>query len=740
MPVHEVAVPASDPIVVPALTDSGCLYLFNAQRTYQLSSAWVEEATGLAQTERSEGALTRHLSQIKRVSVARESLESTLVVPPPPNVSIRPLPVSKIVGTGVLATMLRTSNTLCEFESTGPILSVSDTADMVGLARTSASADHASVLSIYQLRSRLCMGPRFMHGNLLTPLDLYIRAGSTIKHPEPYSALVNAHVTHPRLVAAQSPFSSWSSSVLEFVLHALISSYTAWNPDDPRAVVAISLPDCTATRHMVREVPGLEHNGRTDGDPVLRELWSMRQPARCANSQANQCSLSRRPKGKEVRISDVLDPLFGPFTGILETEAEPDEPPSLATATVRVAELGRYLTWSPDQAGAGVGFEANLVRSAAAGEAAERYSGQIGNAPYIIADLNHLETDVGLDAVRPPSDWDYFVNHQYQSPDFPFSQPGRSEPLAWTKVQSVDGHETAWVPTDRVLLNARRVTGIRNWTVAPLAGIAAGRNLEHALEAGMLELIERDATMAWWHGGSTAVEHVVGRSTSLPGVRSSADGVNVRLLCLDHETGVPVFAAVLTDAHHQLLTIGFAARRDALQAAAKATAEAWQSRRLCLALLDSNSWIWTGVKNGRLRWPVTSYRSDRCYLESFRHDFSDITQLPLQLLYYLDPDAHGSALQIIDRSVRAEKGLADPAHRAQDILDRPTRVAIVDAGWRLYYTDLTTPDIQELGLTVARVLSPDACPNTAAAYVPLGHRRLREANSDRLNLIPLPHA
>ena len=130
-------------------------------------------------------------------------------------------------------------------------------------------------------------------------------------------------------------------------------------------------------------------------------------------------------------------------------------------------------------------------------------------------------------------------------------------------------------------------------------GGGAGPDLDQAILHGLLELIERDAAALWWRGG------VPGRVLALAGpelaqamallakARKGADAgrhivVERQLLILEisREFGVPVVAALSSDAEGRGLACGLAARADIGQACRAAIKEMLQmelAQKLALA-------------------------------------------------------------------------------------------------------------------------------------------------------------
>ncbi|MCW2852893.1 MAG: hypothetical protein JWM84_2557 [Nocardioides sp.] len=433
-----------------------------------------------------------------------------------------------------------------------------------------------------------------------------------------------------------------------------------------------------------------------------------------------------------------LDPMFGPLVSLRETRRYPGEPTAMEAWSANVAAVGHFTEWIPDQAGAGVNFSRSAAQGAAIGEAAERYGGQVPTES-VYASETTLRAEgrpvIGVAA------WDLFTDSQHERPSWRFRRWSPGESLSWTTAQSITTAEDALVPTAHVLLgHGRRTMRSDPVSVPPLAGIAAGQTRQHAELSGLLELVERDATMRWWHGGHPARRLAEDSSQVLNIHDQLWDGVDIdvqlEFLTLPTEAAAHVVAAIFKDHELDLVGIGFAARTDLRSAMLKAAAEAWQLRRIDVDLLDPTSPLWTQVRNGQFKMPLRPFREDRCYLDDYATDYSCMRVLTDNLQFYLDPRALERVDQRLAETVDPASDLTahDAPHwETTDLLD-----STVAAEWRVLSVDMTPHDLACRGLHVARVLSPDLCPNAASAYTPWGHRHLRDAvvPSD----LPLPHA
>lgn len=111
-------------------------------------------------------------------------------------------------------------------------------------------------------------------------------------------------------------------------------------------------------------------------------------------------------------------------------------------------------------------------------------------------------------------------------------------------------------------------------------GCAAGPSWTEAINAGLWELIERDAVAAWWHGGQAprrlpdgieglALEYVAG-------LRAGTRGRGTRFLDISPRPGLPVVVAYSFTERGDRFVAGFAAHLDVAEAARKAVREMMQ--------------------------------------------------------------------------------------------------------------------------------------------------------------------
>lgn len=346
-----------------------------------------------------------------------------------------------------------------------------------------------------------------------------------------------------------------------------------------------------------------------------------------------------------------------------------------------------------------------------------------------------------------------FSTRQYTARGFPFVPLTRDSQVHWVRGYSLTADRPAWLPASLVYVNwygTRHGQGRppTNGTFFP--GIAAARSVPDAIAAGLLEVVERHATMTWWLNSHRLAKIAPTAEFDAAWGNGARSAVLRRwLIHLDNEFAIPVMADVLQDTAQSLLTVGFAARSDPLEAGLKAWAEALTLRELAIDLLDPDGGYRRMFARGRLPdQGVKPWRPDRGYLESYRPDFRDVISLICQAQVHLDPAAQALVKPLVDPG--GTRQMVDlPTVAGADL---PSYQSLVEArGYEIYFADITTADIACAGYHVVRTIVPGLVPNSPAAFPFLGlgaaqkaavslRWRDRPLAEEELNKVPLPHA
>jgi len=581
----------------------------------------------------------------------------------------------------------------------------------------------APIVPLVAHRDRIVLGPILNAPDGPCPLCVFCRFGSTFFKAAAYLDLARACRQFPQVRRRQQ-------AAVRAMLHGttdIIGSAVRRLLELP-AGHFLHAPVTDPAAWQSEPLPTLPH---PPGHDVRGDVITLAPPVRWP------CRTTR--DARPCAFSLVVGPLFR----ARQLAPGPGEPHAIRISLVKVANLGAFLTWTPDPVGSGVGFSPEAT-AAAAGEAVERYCGNA--AAYRQPQTSSvLLRSRGL-RHRPPSRWRLFAAAQYARPGFPFTPPCDDASIGWTTARDLARTRTELVPAAAVWLNYRPQPAEPRCFPVGLAGIAAGRSRRDALRSALLELIERDAATLWWSAGLRATECIIPAWTSLHQQLTAGTRNTTRLWWLTLPTDLPahVIAGCLHDQARDILAVGFAARLSLAEAIRKATAEAWQLHRVACDLLDPDSTLWRAHADGTINVRLRPYRLDRSYRDAFLPDFSDMTQLFHHAQYYLDPRAHAAALNRLTGLPAVDMAAleANPGRRIA-----PSRTALVNdmtlADPSLFEADVTSSDMRRAGWRVLRAGSTRLCGNMPAAFPLLGNPRLQHAielSALGFDPLPCPHA
>ncbi|MGL5910955.1 MAG: YcaO-like family protein, partial [Phycicoccus sp.] len=191
-----------------------------------------------------------------------------------------------------------------------------------------------------------------------------------------------------------------------------------------------------------------------------------------------------RRQHRERAASTILDPLTGIVTRVRSIRHHPSVPARVTTVQADVCVLRRVSRWANSTSCQGSAFDdLDGARSAALGEAVERYCGNVlDTLPVEFGSWNELRRRP-IGRVLDPEDLVLYSDAQYEAPGFPFVRMTRDLPLHWVPGRSVTQDEPVWVPASMVYVNwftaGYSAAPVTNF--CPFAGIAAGPTLEFAV-------------------------------------------------------------------------------------------------------------------------------------------------------------------------------------------------------------------------------------------------------------------
>jgi ribosomal protein S12 methylthiotransferase accessory factor len=324
------------------------------------------------------------------------------------------------------------------------------------------------------------------------------------------------------------------------------------------------------------------------------------------------------------------------------------------------------------------------ARCAAIAEALERYSARMSRFPTVSEAPRLIRAE----------DFALFSPEQRAAPGFPWPVTrGR-----YAEVFSLDDNQSWWVPEELVGLGSR---GDRPTLPSTSNGLAAHSDPMSALLRATEELLERDALAVSW-------------LSSLGGHELALDARYTREVSA---RGGEVACFELTQAwnpHPVVAVCGFLPLRGRKRFSLGAACRQDHARALDKAWLE---WLQGVVFAG-------FYANEHQELRFERG--SDVRDFPEHGVYYTLRPELWPRLPIF-RKRRPPRPL--PERTVEDAapvaLDRLRR-ALSSAGVRLFYRDLTLPDVKDVGLHVARVLSPELTPLHGDEQAPFLGGRVRD--------------
>lgn len=445
------------------------------------------------------------------------------------------------------------------------------------------------------------------------------------------------------------------------------------------------------------------------------------RPPRVAPSLADLVAVPRRDTDFVNIAATAVSSLCGLVRTLDRVPKDIDEPELPIIVRSELANTGFGVGAQAFVGCSGKGSDLRAARDTALGEALERHASLTWHPAQRVAARRAELTGASMD----PRDLVLFADEQYAS--LPYAPYEDSTVLEWIPARSLVTGDEVWVP----LLAAHLGYDVPHHDgylfPATSNGFAAGPTLRFAVLAGLLEVVERDAFLiAWAHRLVTPRYD----AQTLPDEEASSiasayrrRGVRIDVHVLPTDSVATVALAIGWSDVAPAAVIGLGAALDPVTAARRAVLEVAQVRP---------------ALRGRLRQPETSAR-----MAELAVDPSKVRDLEDHDLLYADPGIAASGLahllesptldwSVRGQSTRAETGQGEGAELAS-LVASLGRVA-----GDVLYVDVTPPEVEELGVSVARAIVPGFQPiHFGAAEMRLGHKRLRGMPAS-LGLVPAP--
>jgi len=422
------------------------------------------------------------------------------------------------------------------------------------------------------------------------------------------------------------------------------------------------------------------------------------------------------------RLEEAVSSLVGIVREAPRLMVAADEPRLHAFACNLASSVGTTGSRTVEFAGS-AHIDSDRARAASIGEALERYSATFlpTTAPPASAD------ELGAAVVIPES-FALFHERQFMA-DFPFSAFERSTRLSFVEGFSLQDGRSVLLPGQLVYLAPPHYKEPR--IGYPTSnGLACGPTLAEAILSGLLELVERDAMMIVWSNRLSLpllTTHGDERLESLEKQVFAGTGLRYAAVETSVFFGIPATIGVVR---------GVAGERAALAVGAGCSVSIVDAWRTCLA-----------EAFGVHRWLRSIFQADP---ERRVGHPADVKDLEDHMLFYDGADRAAEAAFLDGSSARRcsldvpELHGSTPGALISQIVHR-----LADRGVSAFAVDVTSPDVEELGFKVARVIAPELCALDVLGVAPYrgGDRLykaafevgLLEASLGFDDLNPLPH-
>jgi ribosomal protein S12 methylthiotransferase accessory factor len=435
--------------------------------------------------------------------------------------------------------------------------------------------------------------------------------------------------------------------------------------------------------------------------------------------------------GSLQRLYGVLDILVDPRVGIIrqveEVPRDSGEPDFFHFWAV-ASNVEWFTQQRNFEKGGGAAVDRGSALAKAVGEAIERYCSAIYDAEDFPVVSYH---DAQFRCVEPE---EFAINsdEQYRSPGFPYLPFNEHTPVRWAPALDAESGEIVHVPAALVYVPYYFLPGSGETPIAqPIStGLACHCSCAEAAISAICEVIERDCfTITWQANLSWPRILPLTLTPFLQDImqRFERSGYDVTLLNITMDTGVPTLLAVLR---------GYLPGTAPLVTAAATSLNPSDAARKALEELDHTRSYCQRLRN----------ELPRLVPEA---DYGNVVTQRDHLNFWSDP-SHQSMADFLSTSRETQDFHSIPnLSLGEPLLDLNTLVKRVkNVGHRVLLCDLTTPDVQELGLAVVRALIPGFHPLVVGHLfralggkrlwkIPqkLGHLGIKQEDGDN----PIPH-
>ncbi|MCW3052561.1 MAG: hypothetical protein JWN14_1731 [Chthonomonadales bacterium] len=441
------------------------------------------------------------------------------------------------------------------------------------------------------------------------------------------------------------------------------------------------------------------------------------------------------------RLKELVSPRVGLIRSVspIARGIEEPDPPVLCQAILSNFDFSPRGT--PERAGTGKGETEAEATVGAIGEAVERYC---AFHPDLAAIVRARYVDVAERAMHP-SRFVLFSEEQYTRRQVGFAPFDDQREVGWSRVWNLSETREMLIPASLAYLNYGGAQNTEFLCVPSSNGYAAGPDLDFAVLGGLYELVERDGFLMAWMNRLPIPRVDFSAASGLPNtIRRHYErfGIDLQVFNATTDTRITVMIAVAIDRSATAANPLVGAMPEGQRGPAAVVGlgchldPAIALRKALLEICQTRAGETRRFRNGPPSRRVVNYADVR---EMDDHTALFDSPERLQELDFLLTTPHTQRLEEIP-NLAGDSVSADLAQC----------VALLNAvGSQVAYLDVTTPEIAERDLRVARVIATELQPiHFGYGQERLGGRRLfetpcrlgyRSQDQTVADLNPCPH-
>lgn len=386
------------------------------------------------------------------------------------------------------------------------------------------------------------------------------------------------------------------------------------------------------------------------------------------------------------KMSALVDPTCGIVRRIMPNWPEPGDPHIHVFGAISCQ--ASPLTREPQIVNAGgAAVTRDQAIAATIGEAVERYCAAYSDPDELI--FNSYD-ELKPDAIHP-SHFCLYSKRQYESPGFPFQPFTPETKLTWTWGFSLQRKKPVMIPASLTYLPLYLIDWEKEPEIgsATSTGLACGNTIEEAILSAIGEVVERDSLTCFWMNRLPADHVAIDEASSLFETyeqRFALPGLQYYTCDITTDLGIPTFFTLLLGKSGSGLMVnaGSQANLSPARAALKSVVEAAHGRPYVRFIMQNQ--------------PDWQYKPDFSSVNSFQHHAAFYSRAPQHhdvLDFIKEPARVKKLSQISDLSTGSTLGDIEVCLKL-----------MAEHGLDVIVKDLTSPDIDEIGLKVVRVLVP----------------------------------